>query len=174
MTARPADFDSAYFRSALGRFATGVTVITGESPLDGGPMGLTISSFNSVSLNPPLVLWTLTKSASSLPHFLDVERYVVHVLAASQLHLAKRFAHGSQPTRFTGVATTRTPDGTLMLDEPDCSAWFECFNAVRHDAGDHIIFIGQVERCRRQFTQPLVYHAGDFDLTPSREPISNS
>lgn len=173
MTARPADFDSAYFRSALGRFATGVTVITCESPLDGQPMGLTISSFNSVSLDPPLVLWTLTKSASSLAHFQGTERYVVHVLSATQLHLARRFAHGSQAARFEGIATSRTPGGTLMLDDPDCSAWFECFNAVRHDAGDHIIFIGQVERCRRRFGQPLVYHAGDFDLTPSTEPLSS-
>lgn len=173
MTARSADFDSSYFRSALGRFATGVTVVTCESPLDGQPMGLTISSFTSVSLNPPLVLWTLTKSACSLPHFQDAERYVVQVLAASQLHLARKFARGSQPERFNGVALTRTPTGTLMLAEPDCPAWFECFNLARHDAGDHIIFIGQVERCHRTFSQPLVYHAGDFDLTPSTEPLSS-
>jgi len=174
MTARPADFDSAFFRSALGRFATGVTIVTCESPLDAQPMGLTISSFNSVSLHPPLVLWTLTKAASSLPHFQKVERYVVHVLAASQLHLAKRFARGTQPARFDNMAVTRTPGGTLMLDEPDCSAWFECHNQTWHDAGDHIIFIGQVEHCERRFNQPLVYHAGDFDLTPSTEPLSNT
>ncbi len=174
MTAHPADFDSAYFRSALGRFATGVTVVTCEAPLDGHPVGLTISSFNSVSLDPPLVLWTLTKSATSLPHFQRVARYVVHVLSASQLHLARRFARGSQTTRFHGIALARAPDGTLMLDDPDCAAWFECFNTAQHDAGDHIIFVGQVEHCRRQFSQPLVYHAGDFDLTPSTEPVSHS
>jgi flavin reductase (DIM6/NTAB) family NADH-FMN oxidoreductase RutF len=173
MTAKPADFDSTYFRSALGRFATGVTVITCESPLTGEPMGLTISSFASVSLNPPLVLWTLVKSASSLPHFQETERYVIHVLAASQLHLAKRFAHGSQAERFQGIARTRTADGTMKLAEPDCPAWFECFNLTRHDAGDHVVFIGQVEHCRRNFVQPLVYHAGDFDLTPSTEPLSS-
>src|SRR3546814_4430229 len=136
-------------------------------------MGLTISSFTSVSLNPPLVLWTLIKSASSLSHFQDVERYVIHVLAASQLHLARNFAQGSQPQRFQDMALTRTPAGTLMLAEPDCAAWFECFNLTRHDAGYHIGFIGQVEHCQRNFHQPLVYHAGDFDLTPSTEPLSN-
>src|SRR3546814_18979828 len=61
-----------------------------------------------------------------------------------------------------------------MLDEPECAAWFECYNLTQHDAGDHKIFIGQVERCHRSFGQPLVYHAGDFDLTPSTEPLSSN
>src|SRR3546814_12812167 len=91
-----------------------------------------------------------------------------------QLSLAKRFAQGSQTDRFKGLALTRAPGGTLMLDEPECAAWFECYNLTQHDAGDHKIFIGQVERCHRSFGQPLVYHAGDFDLTPSTEPLSSN
>lgn len=174
MTATPPDFDSTFFRSALGRFATGVTVITAETPQDHSPVGLTISSFNSVSLNPPMVLWTLSKAASSLTHFQQVPRYVIHVLAATQLCLAKKFAYGSHASRFEGLNTTRSPNGTLMLDEPDCAAWFECYNLTQHEAGDHIIFIGQVEHCQRTFSQPLVYHAGDFDLTPSTEPFSST
>jgi len=174
MGATPPDFDSRFFRSALGRFATGVTVVTTENESDGSPLGLTISSFNSVSLNPPMVLWSLSKSASSLPHFLNSKRYVIHVLAASQLSLAKRFAQGPQTARFAGLALTRAPGGTLMLDDPDCAAWFECYNLTQHEAGDHLIFIGQVERCDRNFSQPLVYHAGDFDLTPSTEPLSDT
>jgi flavin reductase (DIM6/NTAB) family NADH-FMN oxidoreductase RutF len=173
MSAIAPDFDSTFFRSALGRFATGVTVITTESKLDSSPVGLTISSFNSVSLDPPLVLWTLSRSASSLPHFEHCERYVVHVLAATQLQLAKRFAYGPQSRRFEGLELKRSPAGVLMLDETECAAWFQCYNVTRHKAGDHVIFIGQVERCHRNFSQPLVYHAGDFDLTPSTEPLSS-
>lgn len=172
MTARDPDFDAAFFRSALGRFATGVTVITAETA-DAQPVGLTISSFNSVSLDPPMILWTLSRSASSLLHFKQADRYVVHVLTASQLHLAKRFAYGSQAARFDGLPLTRSPAGTLMLNDSECAAWFECYNLRQHEAGDHLIFVGQVERCHRNFSQPLVYHAGDFDLTPSTEPLSS-
>lgn len=174
MPAIAPDFDSPFFRSALGRFATGVTVITTESQADATPVGLTISSFNSVSLEPPLVLWTLSRSASSLAHFERCERYVVHVLAATQLELAKRFAYGPQSSRFHGLSLKRSPGGALMLDEAECAAWFQCYNLTRHVAGDHLIFIGQVERCHRNFSQPLVYHAGDFDLTPSTEPLSSN
>lgn len=171
MTAKPADFDSLYFRSALGRFATGVTVVTTETA-EGTPLGLTISSFNSVSLQPPLILWSLSRRASTIEHFRHATRYVVHVLAASQLHLAKRFAKGPQAQRFAEIATTRAPGGTLMLSDPDCAAWFECHNSQQVEAGDHIVFIGQVERCHRSIGQPLVYHAGDFDLTPSTESLT--
>ncbi|MGB6103393.1 MAG: flavin reductase family protein [Pusillimonas sp.] len=174
MAAMLPDFDAQFFRSALGRFATGVTVITTESSADKKPLGLTISSFNSVSLEPPMVLWTLSRTASSLMHFQTSQRYVVHVLAASQLPLAKRFAYGPQARRFEGLALARAPGGTLMLDDTDCAAWFECYNLAQHEAGDHLIFIGQVERCHRNFNQPLVYHAGDFDLTPSTEPLSSN
>src|SRR3546814_1108522 len=81
-----------------------------------------------------MVLWTLSKKASSLDHFLQTRRYVIHVLAAPQLSLAKRFAQGSQTDRFKGLALTRAPGGTLMLDEPECAAWFECYNLTQHDA----------------------------------------
>src|SRR5690606_13754872 len=167
-------FDARFFRSALGRFATGVTVVTCESQADRQPLGLTISSFNTVSLEPPLVLWSLTRRASTLPHFLKTERYVIHVLAASQLHLARRFARGPQADRFQGLKLKRAPGGSLMLDDSETAAWFECYNLTQHEAGDHLIFVGQVERCDRSFNQPLVYHAGDFDLTPSTEPLSSS
>lgn len=172
MTASPPDFDTAYFRSALGRFPTGVTLITSTGE-DGRPIGLTISSFNSLSLDPPLVLWSLSTKASTLPEFERAKRYVIHVLGAQQLDLARRFASGPQEERFQGQPLGRAPQGTLMLDSPETAAWFECYNLARHVAGDHIIFIGQVERCHRSFTQPLVYHAGDFELTPSQEPLSD-
>ena len=160
-------FDIPYFKSALGRFATGVTIITTESAAPKAePWGLTVSSFNSVSLDPPLVLWSLNKQAASLPHFLNTKRYVIHVLGAQQLALAKRFAWGPQADRFAEQATGRAPNGTLMLDSPHVSAWFECHNEVQHEAGDHYIFVGRVEHCFRNFEPPLIYHAWDFELTP--------
>ncbi len=169
-----ADFPDLYFRSALGRFPSGVTVVTAEHPDTGAPLGLTISSFSSVSLNPPMVLWTLTHSASSLPAFMRVERYVVHILSASQIDLARRFSRGPQAERFLGVELDRAPNGTLMLGDSRCAAWFECHNTQRHPAGDHTILVGQVEHCQRQLIAPLIYHAGDFDLTPASEPLSRN
>lgn len=173
MTPTPSDFDQQYFRAVVGRFPTGVTAITTQSATDGSPVGLTISSFHSLSLEPPLILWTLTKAASSLVHFRETTRYVVHVLSAEQKDLARRFARGPQAERFKGLELTRAPSGTLMLDDPRCAAWLECFNVTQHEAGDHYIFVGQVERCHYQPAAPLVYHAGDFDLTPPAHVVPN-
>jgi flavin reductase (DIM6/NTAB) family NADH-FMN oxidoreductase RutF len=172
--ATPADFPALYFRSALGRFPTGVTVVTAEHPETGSPLGLTISSFSSVSLEPPMVLWTLTHSASSLSAFLHLERYVIHVLSASQVELARRFARGAPAERFSGLRLERAPNGTLMLGDERCAAWFECHNTQHHEAGDHTIFVGQVEHCHRQLLSPLIYHAGDFELTQASEPLSRN
>lgn len=170
MTAHSPDFDQRSFRLALGRFATGVTIVTTETA-DGKPWGLTVSSFNAVSLEPPMVLWSLSNTASALPHFLQAERYVIHVLSASQLALAKRFAAGRQEDRFRDLPLQRSPHGSPMLADPHTAAWFECWNLTQHPAGDHTVFIGQVERCERGDSMPLVYHAGDFDLTPSIESM---
>lgn len=173
MTAHAPDFDDAFFRSALGRFPSGVTIVMTQNQHDNSPIGLTISSFNSVSLDPPLVSWTLTKRAASLNHFERSERYVVHVLSAPQLYLARKFASGPQEERFANVPLATSPGGGPMLPSSDCAAWFECYNLCRHEAGDHVIFIGQVERCGHSPHPPLVYHAGAFDLTPSHEPSSD-
>ncbi|WP_459617128.1 flavin reductase family protein [Bordetella sp. 2513F-2] len=163
--ASPPDFDASYFRTALGRFATGVTVVTAEAP-DGSPVGLTVSSFNSVSLDPPLVLWSLSQSSSSLAAFEQCRRYVVNVLSAEQIALARRFATGKTPERFLGLSLARAPGGTPMLEGP-CAAWFECHNRSRYAEGDHLIMVGQVERCGHSGADPLVFHAGGFDLTPA-------
>ncbi|MCD0504749.1 flavin reductase family protein [Bordetella petrii] len=158
------DFDSRFFRTALGRFATGVTVVTTAAP-DGARIGLTVSSFNSVSLEPPLVLWSLSRTSSSLDAFEQCERYVVNVLSASQIALARRFALGHTRERFDGLPRVQAPGGTPMLDE-HCAAWFECRNRSRYAEGDHIIMVGEVERCGHTGEAPLVFHAGGFDLTP--------
>lgn len=170
MSAIHSNFDTTFFRTALGRFATGVTIVTGETA-DGQALGLTVSSFNSVSLNPPLVLWSLSKNSSSLPHFSTGQGYVVHILSAMQLSMARRFAYGPQAERFAGHTTTRSPGGLLMLAPDECSAWFACRHYAQHEAGDHVVFIGQVEDCHRNSHPPLIYHAGDFDLTPNNPPL---
>jgi len=165
MTAATPDFDSTHFRRALGRFPTGVTIVTAWRGED-EPVGLTVSSFNAVSLTPPLVLWSLSLSSSSLQALLDCDRYVIQVLAADQLSLAGRFATGTPAQRFEGIPLTRTPRGAPRIDQP-VAAWFECHNRHRHEEGDHIIFIGQVEHCEFSNALPQVYHAGGYDLTPT-------
>lgn len=157
-------FDASFFRTALGRFATGVTVVTTAAP-DGAPIGLTVSSFNSVSLDPPLILWSLSRRSNSLAVFQQCERYVVNVLSAGQIALARRFATGNTRERFNGLPHGQAPGGTPMLDEY-CAAWFECRNRSRYVEGDHIIMVGEVERCGHTIEAPLVFHAGGFELTP--------
>lgn len=153
--------DPRYFRTALSRFPTGVTVVLAQAA-DGSPIGLTISSFSSLSLEPPLVLWTLKLQSSSLKHIQQAEGYVIHVLSASQQELAYRFSRGSQQERFQDIPLKRSSSGLLMLDTPDCSAWFECRNHARHDAGDHAIFIGAVTSCAWSDVPPLIHHSSRF------------
>lgn len=162
-------FNDRYFRSVVGRFPTGVTTIVTETADTQQPIGLTISSFHSLSLNPPLILWTLTRQASSLPHFMQTNRYVVHILSAAQKKLARKFASGPQDRRFEGIQLTRSPAGAVMLDDPRSAAWLECTNVAQHDGGDHIIFVGQVTNCFYQDVPPLIYHSGNFELTPSQD-----
>ena len=165
MNAATPSFDSVFFKAALGRFPTGVTVITAAA--EGlAPVGLTVSSFNSVSLDPPLVAWSLSRNSSSLKTLEQCERYVIHVLGSNQMAVSQRFASGPASERFNGIALTRAPNGSPRLDLP-CAAWFECANHRRYEEGDHIIFIGAVEHCARTDALPLVYHAGGYDLTPA-------
>lgn len=166
MTASSPSFEAPEFRSALGRFATGVTIVTSQKG-DKTPVGLTVSSFNSVSLDPPLVVWSLSRGSSSLVTFEQCDRYVIQVLACDQMMLANRFARGTQPERFAGLQLTAAPNGTPRLDT-HCAAWFECFNRSMYDEGDHVVFIGQVEHCAHTNALPLVYHAGGYDLTPTQ------
>lgn len=166
MSASHTDFDDAYFKRALGRFPTGVTIITTEHPELGTPIGLTVSSFNSVSLHPPLIMWALAKHSSSLSLFQHSKGYTVHVLSSRQAELARHFASGTQAERFAGQALVRTPNDLPRLDTPDTAAWFACHNLATHEAGDHVIFIGQVEHCHWEDLPPLVYHGGKFELTP--------
>lgn len=155
------EFDSRQFRDALSQFATGVTVIT--TRLDGGNfLGLTASSFNSVSLAPPLVLWSLSQAATSLPVFTGNSHYVINVLAGDQRALAERFAMRIE-NRFEGVDFRLSPTGLPILN--GAAAWFECHNRSRYPEGDHVIFVGEVERCEVEPKPALVFHGGRFAST---------
>ncbi|MES2074907.1 MAG: flavin reductase family protein [Pseudomonadota bacterium] len=151
-------FDTGHFRQALAQFATGVTVITTRLA-DGSFRGLTASSFNSVSLTPPLVLWSLGGSANSLPIFSGNSHYVINVLAADQAHLAKLFSTRSEDP-FGAVEYELSRTGQPILK--GTTAWFECHNRSRYPEGDHVIFVGEVEHCETTPALPLIFHGGQF------------
>lgn len=153
------DFSSLQFRAALGMFATGVTIVTTRTP-DGDLVGLTANSFNSVSLDPPLVLWSLSRGSSSLPAFRAGTHYAINVLAAEQQMLALRFAT-PVGDRWADTAWRPGAGGAPLIE--GAVAHFECFNRSRYEEGDHVIFVGQVEHCdHRPGATPLLFHGGRF------------
>ncbi|MDB5776371.1 MAG: flavin reductase domain, FMN-binding protein [Herbaspirillum sp.] len=154
-------FDASQFRDALSQFATGVTVITTRLA-NGEFLGLTASSFNSVSLEPPLVLWSLANSSSSLNAFSGNSHYVINVLSAGQAALAERFAE-RRPNKFEGIDYHLSRTGLPVLT--GAAAWFECHNRSRYPEGDHLIFVGEVEHCEAQSQAGLVFHRGKFSGT---------
>ena len=157
--AQPPSFSSREFRAALGMFATGVTIVTARTA-DGQVLGLTANSFNSVSLDPPLVLWSLSQAAASLPAFRAGSHYAINVLAADQKLLAQRFAMKGAD-RWAGVEFNEGACGAPLL--VGSAAAFECFNRSRYEEGDHVIFVGEVERCTwRAGASPLLFHGGRF------------
>jgi flavin reductase (DIM6/NTAB) family NADH-FMN oxidoreductase RutF len=157
--AQPPSFSSQQFRAALGMFATGVTIVTARGQ-DGGLIGLTANSFNSVSLDPPLVLWSLARDAASLAAFSNGSHYAINVLAADQKDLAVRFATRGAD-RWNGVGFSEGIGGAPLLQ--GSAATFECFNRSRYEEGDHVIFVGEVERCgHRPGASPLLFHGGRF------------
>lgn len=159
LQARAPSFSAPEFRSALGMFATGVTIVTARSA-DGVAVGLTANSFNSVSLTPPLVLWSLSHASSSMAAFMRGTHYAIHVLAADQQALALQFASRGAD-RFAGVEFTEGVNGAPVI--AGAAAVFECFSRSRYIEGDHTIFIGEVEACsHRADAKPLLYHGGRF------------
>lgn len=151
-------FDTVHFRQALSQFATGVTVITTRLA-DGSFRGLTASSFNSVSLAPPLVLWSLGSGANSMPVFSGNSHYVINVLGAGQAHLARLFSRRA-PDPFGEIGYELSRTGQPILS--GVSAWFECHNRSRYPEGDHVIFVGEVEQCAFTAQPPLIFHNGHF------------
>lgn len=150
--------DLQEFRSALGSFATGVTVVTSATG-DHNPVGVTASSFNSVSLDPPLVLWSLAKKSMSLGAFRDSGHFAVHILSSAQEDLSNSFAK-SGADKFDGVNWQRGKLGSPILDE--FAAKFECRTVHQYEGGDHIIFVGEVVAFEKRDHAPLVFHAGKY------------
>lgn len=154
-------FDAVQFRRALSQFATGVTVITTRLA-DGSFRGLTASSFNSVSMDPPLVLWSLGSAANSMPIFSGNSHYVINVLAAGQDEVARLFStRGENPFNVVEFELSRTGQPVLK----GAAAWFECHNRSRYPEGDHVIFVGEVEHCEYTEQPALIFHQGRFSST---------
>ena len=145
-------------RLALGRFVTGVTIVTCRDE-DGAPVGLTANSFNALSLDPPLVLWSLRQASSTIAAFTNASHFAVNVLAAGQVDLSRRFARPSS-AKFDAGEWTDGQGGAPLL--AGCVAVFECRRRSHHAAGDHLLFIGEVERIGGSASTPLVYHAGHY------------
>ena len=150
------DFSERELRDALGRFATGVTVVTTMTPR--GPLGITANSFASVSLHPPLILWSPARKSQRFPAFEAASHFAVHVLSAGQRRLAEAFAgpgDGFRDLAFApGIGEAPLFDG--------CAARFECRHEAGYDGGDHLIVVGQVLRLTQADLAPLIYHRGRY------------
>jgi flavin reductase (DIM6/NTAB) family NADH-FMN oxidoreductase RutF len=155
--------DTRSFRQALGCFPTGVTIVT-TADSSGIPAGLTCNSFGSVSLEPPLITWSLRATSRSAAVFRRARAFAVNVLAETQNPLAMRFADSSIPDKFDTVPTRRGLRNIPLIE--DCVAYFECVTCTELDVGDHVLFIGNVERFsyRGQHT-PLVFCKGNYGLS---------
>lgn len=149
-------FSERELRDALGRFATGVTVVTAQGP--DGPLGITANSFASVSLTPPLVLWSPARRSRRFPAFEAASHFAVHVLSNGQRALAERF---SRPERwFAGLEFDHGIGDVPLLE--GCTARFECRHAAGYDGGDHLIVVGEVLRLVQADLPPLVYWRGGY------------
>ena len=144
-------------RDCLGKFATGVTVVTCQGAK--GPCGITANSFSSVSLEPPLVLWNIAKVSNSLQAYLEAEHFAVNVLSIAQIEISHHFAQ-SDHTRFNGIDYSVSEHGVPLL--PGTVACFECRTHQVHDCGDHYIIIGEVERYRSASGEPLLFYGGEY------------
>ena len=151
-------FDPLAFRNALGSFATGVTIVTARDAT-GNPVGLTANSFNSVSLDPPMVLWSLSLLSGSLPIFRDAETWAVHVLAADQQAMSDRFATPGRD-KFAGLSLVDGAEGAPLIE--GCAARFGCRARFEYEGGDHAIFLGEVVDFDRRDAEPLIYHGGQY------------
>ena len=158
-------FTDREFRDTLAQFATGVAIICAPGPGDRF-VGFTANSFNSVSLDPPLVVWSLNRRATSRAAFEAAGHYAINVLAHDQAGLARRFSR-SHADRFAGVDYRLGAAGAPLI--AGCVAWFECRHHARHRAGDHVLFIGAVETCGRENGAGLLFHHGRFGTTHPSE-----
>jgi flavin reductase (DIM6/NTAB) family NADH-FMN oxidoreductase RutF len=156
-------------RNLLGQFATGVTVITTRSK-QGRKVGMTANSFSSLSLDPPLILWSLSKTAPSLSDFVEAEHFAIHMLAQEHHLLSGHFAKASVD-KFAGIAHRDSDVGVPILE--DVLATLVCRNVTQYEGGDHLIFIGQIEQYQQRQGEPLVFHAGKYRVAAAHPELSN-
>lgn len=150
--------DAQALRQCLGKFATGVTVVT-CADANGNPNGITANSFSAVSLEPPLVLWNIAKVSNSLDAYLSAKYFAVNVLTADQRNLAAHFAK-SDHTRFDNVEYTTSANGVPLL--PDTLATFDCRTHEIHDCGDHYVIIGEVSSFKSAEREPLLFFGSAY------------
>jgi flavin reductase (DIM6/NTAB) family NADH-FMN oxidoreductase RutF len=160
LSTEPTAVTGQALRAALGRFATGVTIITCLDA-QGERVGLTANSFSSLSLDPPLVLWSLRRASANLAVFQAAPRFVVNVLADTQVDLSRRFASSAAGKFDEGVWSAGVGGAPVLAG---CAAVFECEPFAQHDAGDHVLFIGRVLRLSESSVAPLVYQSGHYRL----------
>jgi flavin reductase (DIM6/NTAB) family NADH-FMN oxidoreductase RutF len=151
--------DQDSFRSVLGRFASGITVVTSRDAT-GRDVGMTVSAFASVSLRPPLVSVCIDHAASMYDALRGATRFGVNILASDQEALSRRFAAMDSSHRFEGIGYERGESGVVLLD--DALAHLECVLVAQHEAGDHTLFIGEVERASARDARPLLYYRGGY------------
>jgi flavin reductase (DIM6/NTAB) family NADH-FMN oxidoreductase RutF len=154
-------FSDRDFRDALGRFATGVAVITGMTD-EGARLGATVSSFSSVSLDPPLVLFSIGRSAKGFPAWETIKRFAVNILAEEQSAISTRFAR-SLTDKWEGIAPRSGANGAPLLH--GALAWLECTSHAKYDGGDHLILVGHVDALTihtASDARPLVFFGGKY------------
>jgi flavin reductase (DIM6/NTAB) family NADH-FMN oxidoreductase RutF len=151
--------DSDTFRSVLGRFASGVSIVTARDNA-GVDHGMTVSAFSSASLEPPLVLVCIDHTASMHGLLLEHPRFGISILSSEQEAYSRRFAADPDTGRFDGIAYGRGDSGVVLLD--DALAHLECKVIAHHEAGDHTIFIAEVERAEPRHGRPLLYYRGVY------------
>jgi flavin reductase (DIM6/NTAB) family NADH-FMN oxidoreductase RutF len=156
--AEPATVDPDLFRSVLGRFASGITIVTSRDA-EGRDHGMTVSAFCSVSLEPPLVLVCIGHDATMHPLVGSLEHFGINILRSDQEALSRRFA-SKDIQRFEGMGFTRGESGVALLD--GVLGWLECRTETRHDAGDHTLLVGRVEAALAGDGRPLLYYRGGY------------
>jgi len=169
MTSHQAPFDARALRSALGAFVTGVTVITTQDG-SGRPHGLTANSFNTVSLDPPLILWSQSKKAGSYEVFQQATEFAISILAEDQIEVSARFASRHED-KFDGVAVERAFCGLPVI--AGSSAWLYCKTVSQVDGGDHTIYIGEILKISRNGSRPLVFGGGQYLLAQPHHAVTN-
>ncbi|WP_159738486.1 flavin reductase family protein [Vibrio atypicus] len=147
------------FRNALGKYPTGVAIVA-TTTADGTPIGLTINSFASLSLEPPLVLWSLGEQSPNLKNFNECKYFTINVLAEDQQDLAMKFASSKVADKFSGTSYSLSDEGAPVID--GAIATLICSNEKQDHAGDHMLFFGKVLRVDANDDEPLVFHSGSF------------